>query len=101
MGIKLKAEIISKFADSGELTTLEDLKVIMTRANSMLWPDGKKFTSKEGKQMIRYLFGVESSKELTRAQRDLLYLEFGNVLMGDSALNRDPEGNPIIVSNSM
>lgn len=77
--------------------TIEDLKVLMTRAGKLLWPDGKKFTSKQGKAMIKALYKVESTKDLRRPQVDSLYNFFGEVLTGRAKLALDEKGIPYVV----
>lgn len=85
--------------------SLEDIKVMMTRAGEMRWPDdGHKcrrqgcsanghihpyFKGAEAKSMIRSLYGVESSKDLRKPQVEFLYEEFGKVLAGRAFLDRD------------
>lgn len=93
--------------------TLEDIKVLMTRANEMRWPDDDHkcrrqsctanghihphFKTAEGKSLIRNLYGVESSKELRRPQIEFLHGEFGKVLAGRAFLARDGQ-NAIYVA---
>ena len=92
---------------------LEDIKVLMTRANQMVWPDeGNKcrrqnckmpkhihqeFVTADGKSLIHSVYGVESSKELRKPQVDFLYKEFGKVLAGLAFLARD-EQNSVFVA---
>jgi hypothetical protein len=94
--------------------TLEDIKVLMSRANDMQWPDhdhkcrkqGCKanghvhpnFKSSDGKSLIRSVYGVESSKELRKPQIDFLYGEFGKVLSGLAYLDWDKEGSPYVAT---
>lgn len=94
--------------------SLEDIKVMMTRAGKMRWPDdGHKcrkqecsanghihpwFKGAEAKSMIQSLYGVESSKELRKPQVDFLYEEFGKVLAGKAFLDRDGQGTVYIAT---
>lgn len=88
--------------------TLEDIKVLMTKAGKMTWPDPalkcqkqdckaknhvhEKFLGVHGKELLRACYGVESSKELRKPQVDFLHVEFGKVLAGKAFLDRDPQG---------
>lgn len=76
----------------------EDLKVLMTRAGEMTWPDGSEFKSAEGKAMIKALFKIEKSKDLRKAQVDWLYQQFGDVLAGRARIERDQNGIPFIAA---
>ena len=78
------------------VATDEELKVLMTRANQLQWPDGSKFASKDGKAMIHKFFSVESTKDLRKFQVDFLYGEFGDVIAGRKEFARDEEGVPFI-----
>ena len=94
--------------------SLEDIKVMMTRAGDMVWPDDKakcrkqncgdkahkheKFKSTDAKSMVKSLYGVESSKELRKPQIDFLYEEFGKVLSGRAFLDRDGQGTVYIAT---
>ncbi len=94
--------------------TLEDIKVLMTKANGMSWPDDDHkcrkqdckanghihphFKTAEGKSLIRSAYGVESSKELRKPQIDFLDVEFGKVLAGKAFLARDKEGTVYIAT---
>jgi len=94
--------------------TLDDIKVMMTRAGDMTWPDDRvkcrrqgcatpghvhaAFKSAEAKGMIRWMYGVESSKELRKPQVDFLYDEFGKVLAGRAFLARDENGNVYVAT---
>jgi hypothetical protein len=96
--------------------TLEDIKVLMTRANKMRWPsDTHKcrlqscsanghihpyFKTDDGKSLIRNLYNVESSKELRKPQIDFLYEQFGNVLAGRSFLDRNGQNSVYIATSS-
>lgn len=73
-----------------------DIKVLMTRAGQMVWPDGEEFKTADGKSMIQALFKVSSSKELRKPQVDWLYEQFGRVLAGQAYLARDEKGIPFI-----
>lgn len=110
---KIDSPVISE--DQPE-TTIEDLKVLFTRAGSMTWPDHEKwckkqsctqklhthapFTSEDGKTLIKGCYNVESTKELRRPQVEFLYNEFGKVLAGTAFLNRDEKGVPFVVTLS-
>lgn len=104
------AEIVEKFgivkpSEDQPEATLEDIKVMMTRAGNMRWPDDDhkcrkqgcvenghihpNFKSADAKSMIRSMYGVESSKELRKPQVDFLFDEFGKVLAGKAFLDRD------------
>ena len=105
---------VTKPSDDQPEATLEDIKVMMTRANQMRWPDdGHKcrkqgcsanghihanFKGAEAKSMIRSLYGVESSKELRKPQVYFLYEEFGKVLTGKAFLDRDGQGTVYIAT---
>jgi hypothetical protein len=96
--------------------TLEDIKVLMTRANEMRWPDDEHkcrrqscsanghihphFKGADAKSMIRSLYGVESSKELRKPQTEFLHEEFGKVLAGRAFLSRDGEGTVYVATPS-
>jgi hypothetical protein len=96
--------------------TLEDVKVLMSRANEMRWPDdGKRcrkqgcaanghihpwFKTSEGKTLIHSLYNVESTKELRKPQIDFLFDEFGKVLAGRAFLDRDGEGTVYVATPS-
>lgn len=89
--------------------SLDDIKVLMTRAGDMCWPDDAAkcrkqncsendhvhpyFKSGEAKIMIQFLYQAESSKQLRKPQIDFLYEEFGKVLSGRAYLDRDSQGN--------
>ena len=93
---------------------IEDIKVMMTRAGDMTWPDDEKkcraqgcknathahyaFKSTEAKSMIKWMYGVESSKELRKPQVTFLYDEFGKVLAGRAFLDRDEKGNVYVAT---
>jgi hypothetical protein len=79
-----------------KMATADDIKVLMTRANDLTWPDGHEFTSADGKAIIKSLYGIESSKELKKYQVDFLYQEFGKVLAGQATLCRDEDGSPFV-----
>jgi hypothetical protein len=94
--------------------TLEEIKVVMTKAGEMRWPDDKNkcrkqgcsanghihewFTGKDGKSLIRAAWGVESSKELRKPQIETLHQLFGDVLAGRAFLARDRE-NTVYIAN--
>jgi hypothetical protein len=96
--------------------TLDDIKVLMTRAGDMSWPDDENkcrkqrcpekkhhhpsFTGKEGKAMLKGMYGVESSKELRKPQVDFLFGEFGKVLAGRAFLDRDGKGEIYVATPS-
>lgn len=103
---------MKEFFEGKPLVTLDDIKVLMTRAGDMRWPDDDHqcrlqrcqanghihphFKSSEGKSMLRALYGIESSKELLKSQADDLYEKFGKVLSGLAFLSRDRDGTPCI-----
>lgn len=113
------AELVERFGivkpspDQPE-ATLEDIKVMMTRAGEMRWPDDDKkcrkqncsmnghihrwFKGADAKSMIRSMYGVESSKELRKPQVDFLYEEFGKVLSGRAFLDLDGQGTVYIAT---
>jgi hypothetical protein len=92
--------------------TLEDIKVLMTKANNMSWPDDNQmcrrqncsnnqhnhesFRTADGKSLIRAAYGVESSKDLRKPQIEFLHDLFGNVLAGRAYVARDPTGTVFI-----
>jgi hypothetical protein len=76
----------------------EDIKVLMTRAGTMTWPDGSEFKSAEGKAMIKALFKIEKSKDLRKPQVDWLYGQFGDVLAGRARIEKDQQGIPFIAA---
>lgn len=94
--------------------TLEDIKVLFTRANEMTWPDNDRkcrkqfckerghkhadFSSQDGKALVRGHYNVESTKELRKPQTDFLYAEFGKVLAGMAYLDRDEKDIPYIAT---
>lgn len=96
--------------------TLDDIKVLMTRAGQMTWPDDKTkcrrqgcsekghahaaFTTKDGKALIKGLYGVDSSKELRKPQVEFLHDEFGKVLAGRAFLDRDGKGEIYVATPS-
>jgi hypothetical protein len=96
--------------------TLEDIKVLMTRAGEMRWPDdGNKcrkqnctanghihpfFNGKDGKSLIYSLYNVESTRELRKPQTEFLHLEFGKVLAGRAFLDRDGQGTVYVATPS-
>ncbi len=96
--------------------TLDDIKVLMTRANEMQWPDDEhkcrkqgckanghihpNFKTADGKSMIHSLYNVESTKELRKPQVSFLYDEFGKVLSGKAFLDRDGQGTVYIATPS-
>ncbi len=68
----------------------------MTRAGQLRWFDGSKFTTKQGKELIKALFKVGSTKDLKKSQVDFLYNQFGEVLAGRACLAQDEKGVPFI-----
>jgi hypothetical protein len=88
-------------ANGESKATPEDLKVLMTRANQLAWPSGEKFKSADGKDMIKALFKVESTKDLTKPQVDFIYEEFGRVLSETAVLARDEKGIPFVATKSV
>src|SRR4029077_8702061 len=94
--------------------SLEDIKVLMTRANKMRWPDdGNRcrrqncslnghihphFKTVDAKSMIGSLYKAESSKDLRKPQIDFLYESFGKVLSGAAFLSRDGQGTVYIAT---
>lgn len=100
--VERNREILEKFtasiSDDQPPATLEDIKVLMTRANQMKWPDGSKFSSADGKALIQGHYNIESTKELRKPQVDFLYAEFGKVLAGHAKLDRDEKGIPYIAT---
>jgi len=96
-------DISMKFAGAqGEdpPATAEDIKVLMTRAGQLTWPDGRKFTSAEGKTLIKSLYKVDSTKDLKKFQVNYLYDEFGKVLSGKAHLALDEGGIPFVATHS-
>lgn len=93
-------KILAKFAGPSPdepAATGESLKVLMTRAGQLRWQhDDSKFSSKDGKTMIKALFDVDSTKDLKKSQVDYLYAQLGEVLAGRAYLARDEKGNPMI-----
>jgi len=77
----------------------DEIKVLMTRVGQVRWPDGSKFTSAQGKQMIKELYDLESTKDLKKFQFEFLYKEFGEVLAGRAHLALEGEV-PVIVRES-
>jgi len=72
----------------------EDIKVLMTRCGKLKWSDGGDFKSADGKALIKSIFKVEGTKELSKPQVDWLYEMFGKVLSGAAQLVRDEKGIP-------
>lgn len=93
-------EALEKFASPGDQdqpqATLEDVKVLMTLCGKMTWPNGSPFKSTDGKAMIKGLYKLESTKDLRKYQVDFLAREFGEVLTGRAALERDETGTPYV-----
>ena len=79
--------------------TAEDIKVLMTRCGQLAWPDGRDFSSEDGKKMIRNLYDLESTKDMKKYQADFLYREFGEVLSGRAHLALDEVGVPYVARN--
>lgn len=97
-------DILGKFTpvirpDQPEATS-EDIKVLMTRCGQMCWPSGEKFSTRDGKTLIKALYKVESTKDLRKPQIDFLYEEFGRVLAGRAVLARDEKGIPYVATKS-
>lgn len=80
--------------------TPEDIKVLLTRCGDMTWPDGRRFSSEDGKKMIKNLYDLESTKDLKKWQFEFLYREFGEVLSGRSILAMDEAGIPFVAVRS-
>ena len=80
----------------GVPATADEIKVLMTRVGQVCWPDGSKFTSAQGKAMIKKLYGLESTKELRKFQFEFLYREFGEVLAGRARLALEEGDFPIV-----
>lgn len=77
----------------------EDLKVLMTRAGQLKWSDATKFSTKDGKALLKALFKVDSTKDLKKSQVDFLFKQFGEVLADRACLARDEKGVPFIQFN--
>ena len=82
------------------VATAEDLKVLMTRCGQLAWPDGRSFSSADGKKMIKNLYGLESTKDMKKYQCDFLYREFGHILSGRAHLALDEVGVPYVVQKA-
>ena len=80
----------------GVPATADEIKVLMTRVGQVCWPDGSKFTSAQGKAMIKKLYGLESTKELRKFQFEFLFREFGEVLAGRARLALEEGDFPIV-----
>ena len=80
----------------GVPATADEIKVLMTRVGQVRWPDGSKFTSAQGKAMIKKLYGLESTKELRKFQFEFLFREFGEVLAGRARLALEEGDFPIV-----
>ncbi len=97
---KERIEDMKGFFGSGDpdapVATAEDLKVLFVRCGQLEWPDGRKFSSEDGKKMIRNLYSLESTKDMKRYQVDFLYVEFGEVLSGRPHLALDEAGIPYV-----
>lgn len=93
-------EALEKFAGAGDQSepqaTLDDIKILMTLCGKMKWPDGSPFKSSDGKAMVKGLYKLESTKDLRKYQVDFLRNEFGEVLAGRAALERDETGTPFV-----
>jgi hypothetical protein len=100
--VERNRETMEKFtafiSDDQPEATPEDIKVLMTRIGQVRWPDGSKFTSADGKTLIKGTYNIESTKELRKPQVDFLYGEFGKVLAGRAKLDRDEKGIPYIAT---
>jgi len=111
--IKEAFGIVKPSPDQPE-ASLEEIKVLMTRAGDMFWPDDAAkcrrqscslkghnhvpFKSADAKNMIKGMYGVDSSKELRKPQIDFLYEEFGKVLSGRAFLDRDGQGSVYVAT---
>ena len=111
--IKKMFGVVKPSPDQPE-ATLDDIKVLMTRAGDMQWPDDNVrcrkqgcsvqghvhpyFKSTDAKNMLKSIYGVESSKELRKPQVEFLYEEFGKVLAGRSFLARDSDGDVYVAT---
>ncbi len=92
-------QIIQSFAGcppDAPAATGEDIKVLMTRAGKTCWPDDKKFSTKDGKSLLKALFNVDSTKALKKPQVDFLYAQLGEVMADRALLARDEKGIPFI-----
>lgn len=93
-------EVLDMFAGGGEpdapIAEPTDIKVLLTRCADMKWPDGTPFKSSDGKILLKALYKIESTKDLKKYQCDFLYREFGEVLSGRAALERDEQGVPYV-----
>lgn len=93
-------EMLEKFSGGGDpdapKVTLTDIKVLMATCNKMTWPDGSPFKSDDGKKLIKSLYKIDSTKDLKKFQADFLVGEFGEVLSGRAALERDETGTPFV-----
>ena len=71
---KLSA-INEKFMGESDLPSDSEIKVVMTQASKIIWlaeniDDQKKFSKAHGKALLMGIFGVDSTKKLTRLQFD-------------------------------
>lgn len=102
--VERNGETLGKFTAQGDpdapQATIEDVKVLMTTCGKLTWPDGSKFSSADGKTMIKGLYKLESTKELRKYQIDFLTREFGEVLAGRAELALDEEGMPYVKRKS-
>jgi hypothetical protein len=102
--VERNGETLEKFAGAGDQNqpqaTLEDIKVLMSTCNKLTWPDGSKFSSSDGKLMIKGLYKLGSAKELRKYQVDFLYREFAEVLAGRAELALDEAGMPFVRRHS-
>lgn len=93
-------EALDKFAGGGDPDAPKadpaDIKVLLTRCAEMKWPDGTPFKSSDGKILLKALYRIDSTKDLKKFQCDFLYREFGEVLSGRAALERDEQGVPYV-----
>lgn len=93
-------ETLRKFTSSGDpdepQATTEDVKVLMTTCGKLTWPDGRKFSSADGKAMIKAIYELESTKDLRKFQVDFLYREFVEVLAGRAELALDENEIPFV-----
>lgn len=93
-------EMLDRFSSSGDpnepQASLDDIKALMTTCGKLTWPDGRRFSSADGKTMIKALFKLESTKELRKFQVDFLYREFVEVLAGRAELALDEKKIPFV-----
>jgi hypothetical protein len=56
------------------------------------------FKSSDAKNLIKSIYGVETSKDLRKPQIDFLYGEFGKVLSGRAFLAKDSDGDVYVAT---